>query len=115
MDDLMQWLRERLAEDEAVAREQRMHEQFVYGTEQMFAVSHALVGLAPHRAVAECEAGILLLDRCQEARDAYEAQGRTWDHDSEVGRARTAALEEAVRIRALAYQRHPDYREDWRP
>ncbi len=100
ISEVVAWLRDRIATDRAAwevfAKRPRMNSMWV--KQQM----------------ARIEADTLLLDRWQQAHDDYTADGRTWDHDSEVGRARTAALEEAVRIRTVAYQHCPGFREEWR-
>lgn len=108
-EDLSVWLLEAIAEDEKVAREQRRFEQYVDGTGRMFAVSHALVGLAPHRAVAECEAKRHIIERYQQVLADSLAAGL-------VGDVREEYEGEVLRWLALPYADRPGYRADsWAP
>jgi hypothetical protein len=65
--------------------------------------------------LAQCEADMLLIKRWTEAHAEYPAGSRAYDYESEVGRARTSTFEEALRIRASAFQHRPGYRQEWRP
>jgi hypothetical protein len=107
MSDLVEFLRARLDEDEEVAQATRKNEQFVCGTGRWFAShNNAITSMAPHRAVAEVEAKRRLLEQFRLRGDSVRAVvqptvGGVWD--------------DLLRLLALPYADHPDYREEWRP
>jgi hypothetical protein len=112
---IVEFLTERIAEDEAVAYEQHKAEQFVYGTGQMYAISHAAVGLAPHRAIAECAAKRAVLDQREQVRlDLGESsvdQRRQGNIPILVNVG--LALDVTIKHLAAVYQDHHDYDEEW--
>lgn len=120
-DDLTTWLLEQISEDDSVAREQRRFEQYVEGTGRLFSTSHAIVSMAPHRAVAEHEAKRLILAIHRRAGSLYSGDrddprcvGCGFDSDEEPV---TTHVEQCPILRALAlpYADRPGYREEWRP
>jgi hypothetical protein len=124
MNDLAAWLLECVTQDEAVAREQRKFEQYVEGTGRMFAGSHAIVSMAPHRAVAECEAKIRVLA-------VHNIWDRVYPHNADndgdmrcvgcgfdgVEEVVTSHVDNCPVLRALAlpYADWPGYRAEWKP
>ena len=114
MTDLVEFLGARLDEDDEVARATRKNEQRVPGTDRWFAShSNAITSMAPHRAVAEVKAKRRLLDLHEPAETEYI--------DGDVCMACTAVGDGphypclTLRLLALPYTDHPDYREEWRP
>ncbi|MFF1834169.1 DUF6221 family protein [Streptomyces sp. NPDC058231] len=131
MDDLMQFLRDRLTEDEQIARvasrppwQRDYRAAFMHGIRD--AAGRALVsdGLMksqdvchivhhdPARVLREVEAKRGLLKRYEEP----ETSAALSDSFNKL----TASVERTVLIEvfrhlALTYADHPDYREEWRP
>lgn len=102
---LIEFLRARLDEDDEVAQETRKNEQRVPGTDRWFDdYSHAIVSMAPHRAVAEVDAKRRIVAAAEE-----------YSPELEHGDNGEWALDLALRALALPYAEHPDYDEAWRP
>lgn len=110
MDDLVQWLREQIAERLRMAREHaRVLAEADRRTgpatnDQAIAVAAFMYGYNPKDEIAQCDAHTAILDRYEHERQRF---------DSEL--LRLEALEDAVRAAGLAYQHRPGYREEWRP
>lgn len=119
MDDLVVFLRERLAEDEQVARKatarQTGGETWTYdGTgvqagsgltvaqRQVPVLAEHIARHDPARVLAEIETKRRMIDECE----------RTVDYDS---RGMMSMAEDFLRLLALPYAEHPEHREEWRP
>lgn len=63
----------------------------------------------PARVLAECQAKRRIVKAWASARDAANDTGEMRTYGEEEG------LEEALRLLALPYADHPDYRDEWRP
>jgi hypothetical protein len=130
MDDLVQFLRDRLDEDERVAREaastQRNGGSWQFSEMQVRAgdgapvTKHTWVGEGSHiarhdpaRVLAEVQAKRLLLDRWSELQDRIDSE------DDQEKRGRLAltrhGLDMFVFQLGTVYADHPDYRQEWRP
>jgi Family of unknown function (DUF6221) len=136
MDDLVAFLRARLAEDEAVARaategpwtvDNTDYAEAIYGADQVaiiaggrwggeasvFEQTEDAIHIARHdpaRALREVEAKRGLLRRYGQLLE----NGRAHPDDLASSGA-LLALHGAVKLLALPYGDHPDYREEWRP
>lgn len=118
-DDLAAWLRECITQDVAVAQEQRRFEQYVEGTGRMFSVSSAIVSMAPHRAVAECEAKMRIIELHKNS----GSDGKYWceacgDIEIAWGELQSARANNwclTLRLQALPYADWPGYRAEWKP
>lgn len=140
MDDLVQWLRAQLDEDERIARAAAQdtgpdwyyNDGFVFSRrgalpQELVERSEFIAAFPlqdfleqgrgehvahhdPARALREIEADRALLA-------AYEAVADldTEDPEPEFAYGRAAGLGEAARYRALRYADRPGYREEWRP
>ena len=106
-DPLIAFFWARLDEDERVARDARRNEQFVYGTDRLFATGNdAIVSMAPHRAVDEIAAKKAVLD--DYARYCAGVDNPARELICQVTR-------DVIKRLATVYARHPDYDEAWRP
>lgn len=107
MDDLVGFLKARLDEDEQAAREQDGTMPYAHQTGPMSA------RYSPERVLAEVDAKRRILDRAE----FVAAHGPAVDHvralDMTTGAS--AALRDALRLLALPYAQHPDYRQEWAP
>ncbi|MGV9888413.1 DUF6221 family protein [Streptomyces sp. NPDC003395] len=134
MDDLVQFLRDRLDEDERVARAAAQAERtntwsalpdsyggvldgtgrrslaVGYGGVMEPEIAAHIARHDPARALAEVDAKRRLLEK---AADAERYSRTTWANAGSVGAA--SAYRATLRLLALPYVDHPDYREDWRP
>lgn len=124
MDDLVQFLRARLDEDEQAAR--RAGDSFrqigetgvIVATEgdraeecasaNWAGVAEHIVRHDPTRVLCEIDARRKLLNKYAEVADNDV-------NEVEYAHGYANALGEAVRLTALTYADHPDYREEWRP
>lgn len=116
VDELVRWLGEQLDEDERTARAADPDlsnltscievEYPEIKADEVHALRHD-----PARVLAEINAKRQLLEAYEQAVSEYAADGRAYDHDSEIGRERTCALGEAVRFAASAYSTRPGYAE----
>ncbi|WP_326739136.1 DUF6221 family protein [Streptomyces sp. NBC_01022] len=115
MDDLVQFLRARLNEDEQTARAAG-DSWYGYEPEQQIAFvsvedARHIARHGPARALREVEAKRQLLTEYKESAASLAAASAPDMYD--VGRLQ--GLEIAVRATSLPYADHPDYRGDWRP
>lgn len=123
MNDLVEWLRARLDEDEALARRCRGERWEREGTEWVFGVPSAdtiwfdhsyphvgdhIARWDPARVLAEVEAKRSLLAAYDEARAYYSA-----NRSAPAGEVH--GLWTAVKFSALPYADQPGYRDEWRP
>jgi len=93
-DDLAAFLRARLGEDEAVAKDE--HERIWFSPYPV---------IQQERALREAAAGRALLADYLQAIDDY----------AEFDVIRINHLKRAVKWRAAVYSDHPDYRQEWAP
>ncbi|MFI1524950.1 DUF6221 family protein [Streptomyces griseus] len=113
MDDLVQFLRDRLAEDEQTARAAG-DGWYGYDPEQQIAFvppedSRHIARHDPARVLREVEAKRRILDEVvPEVEKAEEMIEDEW-HTS------TDAADDLIRLLALPYADHPDYQDTWRP
>ncbi|WP_354596090.1 DUF6221 family protein [Streptomyces sp. JL1001] len=135
MDDLVQFLRDRYdeearlaiaARDEEFCRDGRWTARGPFGDGDRFGsvqseVSEAILGEdtdnvpfayvdhiarhSPEHVLAEIDAKRSLLELAERARDYHETFVNGF----------AAALEKTLRLHAVAYADHPDYRDTWRP
>ncbi|KOG81245.1 hypothetical protein ADK33_15695 [Streptomyces griseus subsp. rhodochrous] len=127
MDDLVQFLRDRLAEDEQAARRAGSSFRQIGETGVIVAtdgdraeecasanwsgIAEHIVRHDPARVLREVEAKRrLLTDYVENAADLDTQHAPDMDY---VGRA--DGLETALQHLATAYADHPDYRDNWRP
>jgi hypothetical protein len=131
VDDLVQFLRDRLDEDEALAVSGETWSAFEessqgtrrvdvdYSIERVVACTRAWRGLHiarhhPARVLAEVEAKRDVVARyefaCKEA-----AQPGISEEERETRLQVAGALQSVVLCLAAPYADHPDYREEWRP
>lgn len=135
MDDLVRWLTACLDEDERIARAacgrlngQWSHDSsipngYVYderGEAVVYDESAPLPEEAEHiaahdpaRVLREIDADRRLLAEYERAANAYPADSRAYDYESETGRERTTVLEWVVRLRAARFSERAGYREEW--
>jgi hypothetical protein len=120
MNDLVEFLLARFAEDEVAAREalsrssyglaDSAFEEAVELAQGEGARAPALIHITrwdPTRVLGEVEAKRQVVDEYEETRDEAPPGDR---YDGQL-----EALERVVRILALPYAGHKDYREEWRP
>lgn len=69
----------------------------------------------PARVLREIDAKRRVVEEYKAAAAEYAADGLAYDHESEVGRARTATLERMLRLLALPYVDREGYRPEWAP
>jgi hypothetical protein len=120
--DLIEFLRARLDEDEAVAvdgaeyaRRQGGHEG---GANWELAESpeYLTVYVSPARVLREVEADRRLIDEVDEAIEGYEGDLDTAPLDAESWiKSAIGDLRRVLKLRALRFSDHPDYDEAWRP
>ncbi|MFJ9113001.1 DUF6221 family protein [Streptomyces sp. NPDC102283] len=121
MDDLVQFLRDRLTDDAQAAR--RAGDSFrqigetgvIVATDgdraeecasaNWSGIAEHIVRHDPARVLAEIDAKRSVLDLAERARDYHETFVNGF----------AAALENTLRLYALPYADHPDYRPEWRP
>lgn len=114
--DLVAFLRARLDEDEQVAQAVEAGPWHVdggsvyagYPTEQVVDYSEAAEHIARHdpaRVLADVEA----------TREVLRLTKRAFDYRETFLSGFATAMEGALRLFAVAYAEHPDYREEWRP
>lgn len=128
--DLVEFLRARLDEDEAVARgassgewrrdgvnsvEDSDGRLGIYGdgSAPMPSQVEHIVRHDPVRVLADAEAKRRIVDLWEAARREYDAMDKTAAQGLFAGRLSMA--EAAIRALALPFANHPDYREQWRP
>ena len=103
-DDLAAFLRARLGEDEAVAKDE--HERIWFSPyPETIAEREGWLVIQQERALREAEAGRALLADYLQAIDDY----------AEFDVIRINHLKRAVKWRAAVYSDHPDYRQEWAP
>jgi hypothetical protein len=123
--DLSEFLLARIAEDEAVARQSVTHgtgglpqqTPGLWNGPGQYPIMHA------QRLLADCEARRRIVDEAQTARSALDSIRDTFagldDPRARVERASYSATErvwfDALRLLALPYASHPDYRSEWTP
>ena len=111
MDDLVQFLRARLDEDEARARRaiDGPRTAFVSADEDIepLLFDEDGVFVLPARVLREVDAKRQILEECEDA----DRRSNWPDFDGGV----FSGLDTAVQHLALPYADHPDYREEWRP
>ncbi|MEV7112353.1 DUF6221 family protein [Streptomyces anulatus] len=119
MDDLVQFLRQRLDDDEQTARAAHApnwstdgRTGLYYGVEDSWMTDALTTTDADHiahhdptRVLREVDAKRSLLDLAERARDYHETFVNGF----------AAALENTLRLYALPHADHPDYQDDWRP
>ncbi|WP_282695483.1 DUF6221 family protein [Streptomyces sp. CC208A] len=118
MDDLVQFLRARLDEDEQTARaaggEPWTDEEGFVDADPWFELPNELAAHAlrhdPARVLAEVDAKRKLLDRYDRA-----FENRRAHPDDLASAGALLALHGAVELLALPYVDHPDYCDKWRP
>lgn len=111
MDDLVAFLRDRLAEDEAAAR--KVPEDLREIPLGLWAGTGPMEHLARHsaaRVLREVEAKRRIVDEYAE-RAHYDNED--WHYEGATGRIH--GLGEALRFLASVYSDHPSFREEWRP
>lgn len=69
----------------------------------------------PQELLADIDADIALIDMYEKAAEEYSAHGPAWDHESTVGRERTATLRQILRAQTRPFRDHPDHRRMWAP
>ncbi|GAA4928587.1 hypothetical protein GCM10023224_04790 [Streptomonospora halophila] len=69
----------------------------------------------PADTLARIDAERRIVADYEQAAAEYASTGRAWDHDSETGRARTSALETAVRALASGYRHRAGWQQGWAP
>ncbi|MGW0905010.1 DUF6221 family protein [Streptomyces sp. NPDC002853] len=70
----------------------------------------------PQEVIADLNMKLALIDMHEEAAEQYSAHGPAWDHESEVGRARTATLRRVLRDLTRPFVDHPDHQgKEWAP
>lgn len=122
MNDLVEFLLARIAEDEERSRAAAE----VDGADVMLAAlpTQLFDGLRlafPARVLAECEAQRRIVEAYQDAKHHYDeehdvdgslkyADGAVWEY-----LAKLEVWEQALKLLALPYADHPDYRDEWRP
>ncbi|MFK8851272.1 DUF6221 family protein [Streptomyces sp. Ac-502] len=117
MDDLVQFLRDRLDEDERIAKACAGNGQWnaddieIYGKELAPEVRAHMATHDPARALAEVAAKKRILDFYDAAHS--DAVRNAVGIDSQDGTISAATA--AVRCLATVYADHPDYNEAWRP
>jgi hypothetical protein len=137
--DLADFLLARIAEDERLARDAeatwsqvRIHYGTSANADQRFAREAFVLNINPWRVLAECEAKRRIVEFLGwEIKDARSRPGWTIPDDEvdEKGRAYRSGVEHQkakqlpdaldrndrlLRLLALPYAHHPDYREEWR-
>ncbi|WP_433893014.1 DUF6221 family protein [Streptomyces sp. CA-111067] len=109
MDDLIEFLRARLDEDDLTVREANTSPEMVTGIPRSYAEAPVAIHIArfanPDRVLAEIEA----------KREVLHIFERTRDYSPIFMSGIGAAMVGTLRLLAQAYDGHPDYREDWRP
>lgn len=74
-----------------------------------------IVAWDPARVLREIDAKRRVVEEYKAAAAEYAADGLAYDHESEVGRARTATLKRTLRLLALPYVDREGYRTEWAP
>lgn len=127
--DLAQWLGAQLDADAATVGavrpdpSLRPHEpiEFILAGQDITVPSteaaerHIREFASPARVLREIEADRILLAEYERAANEYPADSRAYDHESTVGRERTATLEWVIRLRATRFSDRPGYQEGWAP
>ncbi|MFF7452127.1 MULTISPECIES: DUF6221 family protein [unclassified Streptomyces] len=124
MDELVEWLRAQLDEDERIARSCARTDWWEHPVNWVSAAPMHRVALVAHdgdrrhivehdpaRVLREIDADRALIADYVSAQETVDAIAHPDMYD--VGRAQ--GLEDAVRRRASAYDQRPGYREEWRP
>lgn len=107
MSDLAEFLLARIAEDQALARESTGVEDSSGGAVAWAKTDERwLLEIDPARLLTECEAKRQIIERARMA----------WDNSdcTECNEAGYLA-DDLLKLLALPYAGHPDYRDDWRP
>ncbi len=111
-DDLVAFLRARLDEDEQIARAADGNRAFDGTGTIPDLISTVAIHVARHdpaRVLAEVDAKRRLIDSyLPEASKTDEQVNEEWGYGS-------ALADDLLRLLALPYADHPDYRDDWRP
>ncbi|WP_030670760.1 DUF6221 family protein [Streptomyces rimosus] len=120
MDDLVQFLRDRLDEDEAVARACAGDGGWdasniaIYGPDLAPEVREHMARHDPARVLAEVEAKRQIIELCEPPLVDVTGYGPVESRDYIPGEGEAWGLPVLKRL-ALPYANHPDYREEWRP
>jgi hypothetical protein len=117
---LADFLLARIAEDEAKVEYMRQEEARALGTSPLFdslqmnALGGIDIFISPDRWAAECEAKRRIAEQCQEWL-SYDGADWEWtDRGSDLALAQIAAPR-MLKLLALPYADHPDYRDEWKP
>ncbi|MFF7096385.1 DUF6221 family protein [Streptomyces rubradiris] len=112
MDELVQFLRARLDEDEQIARDANASPEMVTGIPRSYAsapVALHIVRHDPARVLRDIEARRGIVDDlAQVIREGEEYKGPDYYEGVD-------ACERTLKRLALSYADHPAYREEWRP
>jgi hypothetical protein len=125
MDELVQWLRAQLDEDERIARETHPvflrwdYDEFVKEIRDLGNGNEIASGVIPRYGafIAEHDPARVLreIDAKRRMLDAYAGVAANDVNEVEYAHGYANALGEAVRLLALPYVDRPGYREEWRP
>jgi hypothetical protein len=119
--DLVEFLRARLDEERAeVAALHKGCMERWYSAQELFKgwgpldwdEAEHIATYGPGRMLAEVDAKRQLID---ERADAVDLPGDPGDDEPEYAYGYARALDDALRLLALPYAGHPDYRQEWRP
>lgn len=114
VEDLVQWLRAQLDEDERTARacpgdgEWEARDIAVYGADLSPEVRAHMAAHDPARVLREIDAKRQLLDRYEELRAASKEEGLIGDVTEEY-------QDFLLRMLAVPYSDRPGFREEWAP
>lgn len=117
--DLAKFLLARIADDDRVAKASAKEPYHFYADGHYGAVAEFLERwnpVNPACVLAECEAKRRIVERCRETMADYHA-GYTGQFQRPRGEVLAEALaRDTLRLLALPYADHPDYREEeWKP
>jgi hypothetical protein len=113
---LTDFLLARIAEDETVANEVGVSEVLHGRASALDACDFegemtGWIDIDPARVLAECETKRQIVRRARRERGRYDEFGDSVGNPIQA----VVAWEMAVRLLALPYADHPDYREEWKP
>ena len=113
---LVEFLRARIAEDEAAVEP---HRDYMDGVELGAIESgegFANCSISAPRVLAECEAKRRIIEQCSNRLADEGGKGYDWEPTDWAwhGAMQDEALE-TLKILALPYVDHPDYRQEWKP
>jgi hypothetical protein len=120
MDDLVQWLRAQLDEDERIVRAADMSPEMVTGIPRSYAKAPVAIHIAtfadPARVLRGIDAKRQLLDEHHDTNDgdcSTCVDGR-WGYPTHGGSTPQRFPCRTLRLLALPYADRPSYREEWR-